>query len=161
MQSGSDLLFSRIIPTMPCFLCPERRMLESELGRLRRWSQDPAERPPVDGLFRQREVCQVVTPHGRVPYTVEAAELRYGQDFPAWDKGVVRIPPGVLYMDKLKVHERAQDLEQEYLHKAMPGGVRGSYINRIGGMGESVAVEAVADLLEGRQAFIINGFKFR
>ena len=68
---------------MSCFLCPERRMLESELARLRRWSQDPTERPAVDGLFRKRVVCQVVTPHGRQPYTVEGAELTYGQDFPA------------------------------------------------------------------------------
>ena len=161
MKLGSNLLPSRIISTMACFLCPERRVLESELGRLRRWSQDPTSRPAVDRLFSKRVVCQVVNPHGRVPYTVEAAELRYKQDFPAWDKGLVRMPPGVLYMDKLQVYERAQDLEQEYLHKAMSGGVRGSYINRIGSMGESVAVEAVADLLKGRQAFIINGFKFR
>ena len=121
---------------MSCFLCPERRMLESELGRLRRWSRDPAERPPVDGQFRQREVCQVVTPHGKVPYTVEAAELRYKQDFPAWSTGLVRIPPGVLYSDKLQVYERAQDLEQKYLQQAMPDRVRGNYINRIGPKGK-------------------------
>ena len=146
---------------MACFLCPERKKLETELTRLTSQSRNPVQRPPVDAQFRQRVICHVVTPHGRRPYTIGQAEDQYKVDHPGWSSSLVRIPPGVLYNDKLKEMERATDLEKRFPGGTMPDQIRGNYENRCGTMGESVAVEAFAQMLEGRTAFLLSGFSFQ
>ena len=142
----------------PCFLCRERGKLEAELARLEKWRRNPVERPPVDAAFRSRVICHVTTPHGRNPLDVATCESLYKQDHANWDTGLVRMPPGPLYFDKMALTQRARDLEKQ---PQMSSQEKGNYVNRIGAMAEATATETLARVLQGRPAVLVQGFKFR
>ena len=143
----------------PCFLCPETRKLRNKLVNLQQWSKSPRSRPPMDSQFEDREVCQVVTPHGRQPYTLREAKQQYARNHPNWATTLTRHPHGPLYFDRMvELMKRARDLEER---RPMTSEDHASYVNRTGAMGESVAAEALAKELEGMPAFLLQGFKFR
>ena len=154
-----DCFRERMAAAQCCFLCPETRKMRNKLENLHQWSVNPQSRPPVDAAFEDREVCQVVTPHGRRPYTVREAKQQYAQDHPDWATSLTRHPHGPLYFDKMVERmQRAMDLEKK---RPMTPKDHAHYVNRVGAMGESVATEALSRELEGRTAFLIQGFKFR
>ena len=78
------------------------------------------DRIAVPSDWMQRKVCDIHTPHGLVPYTVEEAEQKYIKDFPQWDSIKINFPPGPSYSDKMANKTpttRARDLEEKYKGK--------------------------------------------
>ena len=129
-----------------------------------------SDRPAVPSDFRQRAVCNVRTPLGFDPYTVETAEQKFVNDFTEWDSTKTNCPPGSIHEDKMANKTpttRAKDLEEKHRGKQLkdwPKLDRGDFVNRIGDMGEFLSAKAIQKELENQTrpdhpALTVTGFK--
>ena len=103
--------------------CGLDRLWANHEGQIKKLLREATKRPPPPSDFRHRQLCQVKTSGMKsIPYTVQDSERRFTEDFPNWEKELIKCPPGELYYDQMKPFTRARDLEKKYGNKPTRSG---------------------------------------